>query len=157
MNPQTPGSSTISVLLHCQQRTASGRRCRMPVSDPDFGLCAKHAAERQREFDQADFAAALIGDIEEFRSAADINHSLGELYKLQARNRIAPRRAAVMAYTCNLLLRTLPAIEHESGEDEQRIIIDIPRPNREDPVPPSHPDMTWLTPAAGVPDSKESS
>ncbi|MGB4785059.1 MAG: hypothetical protein WAQ77_10090, partial [Candidatus Acidiferrum sp.] len=36
------------------------------------------------------------------------------LYKLQARNKIHPRRAAVMAYTCNLLLRTLPAIEANS-------------------------------------------
>src|SRR2546427_964518 len=45
--------------------------------------------------------------IQEFRDALTINHSLGELYKLQARNKITPRRAAVMAYTCNLLLRTL--------------------------------------------------
>src|SRR5437667_8651651 len=82
----------------------------MAVSDPHTGLCHKHAAERQQNLDQADLAAALIGDIEEFRSAADINHSLGELYKLQARNKISPRRAAVMAYTASLLLRTLPAI-----------------------------------------------
>jgi hypothetical protein len=159
MNPQTPSSSTNSVLLHCRQRTASGRRCRMPISDPDSGLCSKHAAEQQKELDQADLAAALIGDIEEFRSAADINHSLGELYKLQARNRIAPRRAAVMAYTCNLLLRTLPAIEHETNpqNEEQQWIMDLPRPNRDDPVPPSHPDMSWLVPATGAPNSKESS
>jgi hypothetical protein len=46
-------------------------------------------------------------------STAPINRSLGELYKLLARDEIAPRRAAVMAYTGSLLLRTLPAIEHE--------------------------------------------
>lgn len=50
---------------------------------------------------------------------------------------ITPRRAAVMAYTANLLLRTLPAIEHETNpaDDGRRIIIDIPRPDRDDPPP----------------------
>ena len=116
MNPENSCSTitATAVMPHCQQRTASGRRCRMAVSDPDSGLCSKHAAERQKELDQVDLAACLIGDIQEFRSAADINHSLGELYKLQARNKITPRRAAVMAYTANLL-RTLPAIAQETN------------------------------------------
>ncbi len=83
-------------------------------SDPDSGLCSRHAALLQKDLDQADLAAFLIGDIQEFRSAADISHSLGELYKLQARNKITPRRAAVMSYTANLLLRTLPAIALET-------------------------------------------
>jgi hypothetical protein len=74
----------------------------------------------QRDLDQVDLASALIGDIQEFRSAADINHSLGELYKLQARNKITPRRAAVMAYTANLLLRTLPAIARDNGLQPQK-------------------------------------
>jgi hypothetical protein len=106
----------------------------MAVSDTDSGLCSRHAALLQKDLDQADLAASLIGDIQEFRSAADINHSLGELYKLQARNKITPRRAAVMAYTANLLLRTLPAIEHETnpaGDGPRRIIIDMPEPNRD--------------------------
>ena len=117
MNPETAAVSSPS-LLHCQHRSLSGRRfCRLPISDPDSGLCPRHAAEHQRDLDQADLAPALIGTIEEFRSAADINHSLGELYKLQARNKITPRRAAVMAYTASLLLRTLPAIEHEHNNE----------------------------------------
>ena len=138
MNPQTATAvnDSSSAPLHCQYRTASGRRCRMAVSDPHSGLCHKHAAERQQNLDQADLAAALIGDIEEFRSAADINHSLGELYKLQARNKITPRRAAVMAYTANLLLRTLPAIyaeENGSQGDWLQVIPDLPRPDSDDP------------------------
>ncbi|OLC86119.1 MAG: hypothetical protein AUH88_05135 [Acidobacteria bacterium 13_1_40CM_4_61_5] len=110
----------------------------MAVSDPHSGLCHKHAAERQQNLDQADLAAALIGDIDEFRSAADINHSLGELYKLQARNKITPRRAAVMAYTANLLLRTLPAIyaeENASPDAPIEIILDAPRPCHDEPYP----------------------
>jgi len=77
----------------------------MAVSDSDSGLCSKHAADRQKELDQADLASVLIGDIQEFRDALTINHSLGELYKLQDRNKITPGRDAVMAYTFNLLLR----------------------------------------------------
>jgi hypothetical protein len=157
MKSQSSSSANSSTLLHCQYRFPSQRFCRLPISDPDSGLCAKHAADHKKELDQADLAAVLIGDIQEFRDAVTINHSLGELYKLLARNKITPRRGAVMAYTANLLLRTLPAIEHEAGEDEQRIIIDLPRPRRDDPVPPSHPNMTWLTPGADVPNSKESS
>jgi hypothetical protein len=133
MNPETTSSTETlnSIIPHCQHRTASGRRCRMAVSDPDSGLCHKHAAERQQQLDQADFSAALIGDVEEFRSAVDINHTLGELYKLQARNQISPRRASVMAFTCNLLLRTLPAIQLEIDGRPQEFIFDMPRPNRD--------------------------
>ena len=148
MTPENSCSTitATSVLLHCRQRTPSGRRCRMAVSDPDSGLCSKHAAVLQKDLDQADLAVSLIGDIQEFRSAADINHSLGELYKLQARNKITPRRAAVMAYTANLLLRTLPAIALETNTDggkEQRIIIDIPGPDYDDPKPenPTYQDL----------------
>jgi len=36
-----------------------------------------------------------------------------------------------MAYTCNLLLRTLPAIQQEKAGQPQRIIIDMPEPDRD--------------------------
>jgi hypothetical protein len=115
--------STITVippLPYCRHRTPSGRRCRLAIADPDSGLCARHAAQFHRDLDQPDLADSLIGDIQEFRSAADINHSLGELYKLQACDKISPRRAAVMAYTANLLLRTLPAIARDNGLQAQK-------------------------------------
>jgi hypothetical protein len=136
MNPENSNAVTSTIAtskpLHCQHRSASGRRfCRLPISDPDSGLCFKHAAELQRDLDQADVAASLIGNVEEFRSAVDINHTLGELYKLQARNQISPRRAAVMAFTCNLLLRTLPAIQMEIDGRPQEFIFDMPRPKRD--------------------------
>jgi hypothetical protein len=135
--------TAISVLPHCRQRTASVRRCRMSVSDPDSGLCSKHAAQLQKDLDQADLSASLIGDVQEFRSADDINHTLGELYKLQARNKISPRRASVMAFTCSLLLRTLPAIQLQIEKAPLQVIFDEPRPDRDDlrPENPTYADL----------------
>jgi hypothetical protein len=56
MNPQTSSSTTgsDSSPLYCQHHTASGRHCRMAVSDSDFGFCSTHAAQYQKEFDLAD-------------------------------------------------------------------------------------------------------
>ena len=104
-------------------------RCRELVSDPAAGLCFKHAAQHKKDRDAANVAAQLIRDTDDFTSAVTINRSLTELYKLLARDEISPRRGAVVAYTCNLLLRTLPAIKHELyAQDEQQpaIIMDIP-------------------------------
>jgi len=136
MTPENSCSTvvTTTALPHCQQRTPSGRRCRMTISDPDSGLCSRHAALLQKDLDQADLSACLIGDIQEFRSADDINHTLGELYKLQARNKISPRRASVMAFTCSLLLRTLPALQqelHPQNDGLQHFIMNMPRPDRD--------------------------
>jgi len=125
---------------HCSARTPSGRHCRMAIADPRSGLCYRHAALRLQEVDPEDFSEELVCGIEEFRSAEDINHVLGEIYKLLARNKISPRRGAVMAYTCNLLLRTLPAVELELNppEEEPQYIIDIPRPKRDLPLDPEY-------------------
>ena len=140
MNPDSTIVSSNSAPPHCRQRTPSGRRCRMPITDPASGLCPKHAAAQKKDRDAANLAATLIGDTQEFTSAVAINRSLGELYKLLARDEIAPRRAAVMAYTGSLLLRTLPAIEHEQILEEDHnqydgptVIWDLPRPDRSQP------------------------
>ena len=43
-----------------------------------------------------------------------------------------------MAYTCGLLLRTLPAIEQELDSSDQKTgwIFDLPRPKRDDDISP---------------------
>jgi len=138
MNEKPVITSKIKIEApHCSARTPSGRRCRMAISDPESGLCFRHAALRLEELkriDAGDFSTQLVCGIDEFRSAEDINHVLGELYKLLAADKITPRRGAVMAYTCSLLLRTLPAIEHELNppDEEHQIIFDLPRPKRDD-------------------------
>lgn len=161
MNEQSTNSSSTNDLPRCQHRTRTGRRCRHDVSNAAAGLCSTHAPAQSNRSEESDLSAYLTAGLTEFKSAVPINEFLSRLLHLQAEYRIPPRRAAVMAYTCNLILRTLPAIERElHPEDDDDIVRldfgDLPRPRHDDPVPPSHPDMTWLAPAA-APDSKDSS
>jgi len=136
MNEQTAVFKEVKLIPpHCSARTPSGRRCRMAISDPASGLCFRHAAVRLKE-NSGDFSEALVCGIKEFQSAVDINHVLGELYKLLAADKISPRRGAVMAYTCSLLLRTLPAIEEELQPETPPFIFDLPRPKRDDDISP---------------------
>jgi len=143
----------------CHHRFINGTRCRLLVPNAESLFCRTHSQLPEREHAPVDLSATLTAGLTEFKSAVPINEFLSRLLLLQAEDRISPRRAAVMAYTCNLILRTLPAIEHEvHPEDvEPRIILDMPCPNRDERVPPSHPVMDWLTPGAAVPSSKEPS
>jgi hypothetical protein len=124
---------TASNDLGCKHHTRRGR-CRMPVADPLTSLCADHARLQKKRDKAAGLSADLIAGLTEFKSAAPINDFLSRLLLFQAEDRIPPRRAAVMAYTCNLLLRTLPALQDErnpKADEPQRIVIDMPRPDRD--------------------------
>jgi hypothetical protein len=97
----------------CLYRSACGRRCRS-LSDAAHGrLCAPHAA-KEAPADSADLSAALKIGRNPFRSARDVNRSLGELFKLLARDQISPRRAAVLAYVASLGLRSLYAMDQQA-------------------------------------------
>jgi hypothetical protein len=78
-----------------------------------------------------DFAAQLV----ELKSAEQINDFLGKLLILVVQNRISVRRAAVLAYITNQLLRTVSIMNKESNDPPQ-IIFDMPGPDRETPPQP---------------------
>jgi hypothetical protein len=118
----------------CRHRTVAGRRCRLRALNLQSRLCFRHSQLRQQKLSAADLSADLLGQLTEFTSAGDINTFLSKLLLLQAHDRIPPRRAAVMAYTCNLLLRSLYAMQKEAqaqDSEEPEIIFDLPRPNRD--------------------------
>lgn len=133
MIEQSINSSSTNDLPRCQHRTRTGRRCRHAVSSIKAGFCTTHTPAHSSRSEESDLSAYLTADITDFKSAVSISDFLSRLLHLQAEDRISPRRAAVMAYTCNLILRTLPAIEHELNppEEEQQIIWDLPRPKRD--------------------------
>jgi hypothetical protein len=112
MKPQT--ASPVVLSARCTHRTASGRRCRLSVSDAHSSLCRQHRAEQIQE-QAADHRLQLVRNFQGFQTAQGINHSLKHLYELLAQNRISPRRAAVLSYISSLLLRTLPQIDADTA------------------------------------------
>jgi hypothetical protein len=62
-----------------------------------------------------------------FETSDDINDVLSRLLILTSQNRVSPRRAAVIAYICNLLLRSIPREEDQPPQ----IIVDMPGPERD--------------------------
>ena len=80
---------------------------------PSFGTAPAATLGRGTDTDAADVSAELLGPVEDFRTAAAVNHALGKLLILLAGNRISPRRGAVLAYTCQLLLQSVAAVDKE--------------------------------------------
>jgi len=124
----------------CCHVTRTGRRCRLSVQDARSGLCFRHSSLQQNRLASgaADLSAAFSGLLSDFKSASQINDFLSRLLVLLVEGRISPRHAGVMAYINSLQLRTLPAIDRELNPESYgeppapQIILDLPRPNRED-------------------------
>ena len=116
----------------CQHRFSNGTRCRLPVPAADARFCSRHAKLPQNRAAAADLADTLTAGLGEFHSAANINDFLSRLLLLVAQDRISPRRAAVLAYITNQLLRTVAALDRENEPQHQHptIIWDMPGPPR---------------------------
>jgi hypothetical protein len=116
----------------CTYRTASGRQCRLPIFDPQSGLCANHHAD-QKQNERSDVADILFRDAQDFQTAKGINLSLRCLYWLVSKNRISARRARALTHISSLLLHTLPAMAAERAAGITYIIPNSSetRPNQE--------------------------
>ncbi len=142
MTTSSSNSRLINDSARCQHRTSTGKRCRLRVVDSRSGLCFRHASQASSRLDEANLRSALADDVTEFQSAHDINEFLSRLLLMLSENRVSPRRAAVLAYVCNLLLRTLPLMAHETedpGDGFTHMDVslpgvdfgDLPRPKRD--------------------------
>jgi hypothetical protein len=78
-----------------------------------------------------DLSADFLIQLDDLQSADQINQFLAKLLLLVVQNRISARRAAVLAYITNQLLRTLPAIAKEEDAKPTTIIVDMPGPEDE--------------------------
>ena len=137
MNHSSSNSHAINDSARCQHRTVSGKRCRLRVVDPRPGLCFRHSSQKSELLHASDLRSKLAGELTQFECAHDVNKFLSNLLLLLAEDRVSPRRGAVMAYTCNLLLRTLSVriqeLQADSDDEPARINIDfgdLPRPDR---------------------------
>jgi hypothetical protein len=131
----TPESIKPSSAKHpqCRHFTANGSRCRLRVLDHRHSALIAALSQPQKD-DFTDLSAELLPELSEFAAGADIRQFLARLLVLVTKGRISPRRASVLGYLTNQLLHSHRAIALEAGppvEQEQRIIIDMPRPHRD--------------------------
>lgn len=121
----------------CRHYTSTGRRCRLAILDPASGLCFRHVGLQFQASDE-DLSPAFLGLLSGFQSASQIHAFLTQVTVLLVQNRVSTRRAAILAYLAQILLRTLPAIEHELNptDKEPDIIFDLPRPKFDQPEDP---------------------
>ncbi len=109
MKPKRTDSDPFS---RCRHTYVNGRRCRLPLPDRDSVFCTRHANLPQKQTDTED-TASLVAGLTEFTSAEPVNEFLSRLLLLLGQNRISPRRAAVLAYIANQILRTIAAMDRE--------------------------------------------
>ena len=122
----------------CQYRTPSGKRCRFNAASADSTFCDAHAGAAENHREAADLSATLTAGLAEFKSADAINDFLARLLLLLAQDRISSRRAAVLAYITNQLLRTITVMDDQDQDAAQAkekkppiIIWNVPGPERE--------------------------
>jgi hypothetical protein len=126
MNDQTTDPSLTKG--RCRHCTARGRQCRLPVVDTRSGFCFRHAKPQPLPSDSVDLSAY-------FESAVTINKFLANLLALLTKGRVSPRRASVLAYIANQLLHSHRAMDyddHRHSKDHVNIILDMPRPTRDE-------------------------
>ncbi len=135
MTQQTAKPRFINNSARCTHLFPNGRRCRLYPTNANPNFCPAHAPLPANQPDATEIASTLTVNLDDFTSAAQINDFLSRLLLLLAQDKISTRRAAVLAYITNQLLRTLPAIAKEENREDTTIIFDMPGPERDRPTP----------------------
>jgi hypothetical protein len=119
MIQRTANSRFINNSARCTHRFPNGRRCRLYATTDNPNFCPAQAPLPANQHDAAEIASTLTVNLTDFTSAAQINDFLSRRLLLLAQDKISARRAAVLAYITNRLLRTLFAIakEENAGHD----------------------------------------
>jgi hypothetical protein len=151
MNTTTTSPCNTPDPVAAQEKTASsrcsfiypnGKRCSLPSPQSHSSLCRRHSQANALSpmavpihNDSEDLSPELLPELSEFASGIDIRQFLARLLTLVAKGRISPRRASVLAFITSQLLHSNRAVILESppAKEETRLIIDIPRPNRDWP------------------------
>lgn len=147
MTPQFAKSSSINDPARCLHRFPNGMRCRL-VGFGSRPFCPKHTQfAAPPEPDPAEIASTLTANLDDFSSAVQINDFLSRLLLLLAQDKISTRRAAVLAYITNQLLRTLPAIAKEENGGQTTIVIDMQHPERDRQAQDQNPPQPAAAPS----------
>jgi hypothetical protein len=103
----------------CTYRSANGR-CRLLRAEGHGEFCLKHW---RREYDLDErthlspeavaLTAKILGARESFKTATDVNDALAKIFTFRARKMLSIRDATLLAYTCQLILITLPGVHED--------------------------------------------
>ena len=113
MSTKPNNTTDIAAFFRCQHRFTNGMRCSIPTGSEDVRFCSRHARLAENQPIEEDHSKFLLKSSQDFQTAQGVNFALANLFELVAKNRISPRRAAVLAYIGSLLLRTHSAIDSD--------------------------------------------
>lgn len=120
----------IAPYTRCAHLFGNSTRCRLPTAYPEIPFCTQHAALPEHQHVLADLTASLLEGLEDFTSAVTINEFLTRLLRLATAGKITPRRASILAYIGQLLLRSIPVMERqEVCQDAKVVYCGWPDPN----------------------------
>jgi hypothetical protein len=146
MNPHFAKPSTINNSARCNHRFPNGMRCRL-FAFGSLPFCPKHTEPAAMPPpDPAEIASTLTANLDDFTSAAQINDFLSRLLLLLAQDKISTRRAAVLAYITNQLLRTLPPSPRKKIPSPPRSSSTCPVPTATAPIATTKPQTKIRTP-----------
>jgi hypothetical protein len=135
--PQAPPA-----INRCRARTRSNSRCRLHAN-PHSELCPRHSLRPTDRPEDLDLSSHFGTQVDDLSTAVHINAFITTLIRLIVKNEISTRRAAVLGYLTNQLLRSVPAVDRELNPDSYgppQIIFDIPRPSNDAPPDPRDAD-----------------
>ncbi|HEY2458575.1 MAG TPA: hypothetical protein VGI13_14830 [Candidatus Acidoferrum sp.] len=125
----------------CAHLSPSGRRCSQPVCSSDPNYCFVHIPKPAPEpaADQA-LAAELAAAAGNLDSPEDVNRVLCKVFLAVTQDRITPRKASVLGYLGQMILRSHREIANNRKLEQQLNpptmtgYIDVPQADRSDPA-----------------------
>jgi hypothetical protein len=123
----------------CRFTGSRGHRCEYRIFDPATGLCVIHERRvtQKMEARARKLAERLFQKAGNLQTREQIRPFLTELMRLMVEGQIDRRDAAVLAYTCSLVLQTLPSGKVKPPKKEVEIIWDILSDPKTDPPAPA--------------------
>jgi len=103
MKSNSAKSNLINDSSRCSHSTSRGHRCRM-LAAPESRFCAHHW--QHARLDAAALAAELSQPAGSLNSPEDVNRVLAKIFLALAEDRIPTRKAAVLGYLGQMLLRS---------------------------------------------------
>jgi hypothetical protein len=116
----------------CAFTSVNHRRCRMPIASPDSRYCGSHW--RHGKADEQTLCSELEQAAGSLQGPEDVRSVLSAVFRATAQNRIPPRKAAVLGYLGQMLLRAHREVAHRRILDQQEQdsgYIDVRRPIRD--------------------------